>query len=93
MNFTKEEAEYLRYWLRNIKTDAGRKYVAKEIYELYESDREKYEMQDRAQRKYCTWALHCQKEEEQLYEQIYESHNEWHEATQVLQKFRLNTNR
>jgi hypothetical protein len=92
MNFTKEEAEYLRYWLRNIKTDVGRKRLAKESWEVNEADPEKYEMQAKAERKYATWALHCQKEEEQLYEQIYESHNEWHEANQILKKFRLNSN-
>ena len=93
MNFTKEEAEYLRHWLHNIKTDAGRKYLAKESWETNESDPEKYEMQAKAERKYATWAIHCNEEEDKLYKQIYESHNEWHEAAQLLKKFRLNPNR
>ena len=93
MNFTKEEAEHIGYWLHNIQTDAGRKRLHKESYELSETDHAKYEMQDAAQLKYCFWSLHCQKEEEKLYEQIYGSHNEWHEAAQVLKKFRLNPNR
>jgi hypothetical protein len=93
MNFTKEEAEYLRHWLHNIKTDAGRKYLAKESMYAYESNREKFEMQEKAQQKYATWAIHCNEEEDKLYKQIYESHNEWHEAAQLLMKFQLNPNK
>jgi hypothetical protein len=93
MNFTKEEAEYIRHWLHEIKTPAGRQRHAKENFHLLQYDSPKYEMQDEAQRKYTNWMLHCHIEEEKIYQRIYGSHNEWHEATQVLNKFRLNANR
>jgi hypothetical protein len=93
MIFTKEEAEYIRHWLHEIKTPAGRRRQAKENFHLLQYDSPKYEMQDEAQRKYATWAIHCNEEEDKLYKQIYESHNEWHEAAQLLKKFRLNANR